>query len=351
MIKKNDVKYFFIIAFIAILYLSFLVVKPFITPILIATIFAFIFHPGYKWLDKKLKKPNLSSLIVAIVFVILISIPAFILLNSAVDEAQVFYFTTRQKFISGELFPAECDEESTTTICKVSSLFKNIITDAQFQYYINEGLKNVTKAIINFAQNFFLSIPKIMLSLFIIIFTTFYLTRDGINLVNKIKKLLPLKTKDQNKIMKQFQNITSAILFGYILTAMIQGLLGALMFAIVGISSPILWGVIMTIAAFIPFVGTAFIWGPAFLIQLGAGNGWQAITLLIGGLIIGNIDNFIRPKIIGDKAQIHPVIVLIGVLGGLFLFGLMGFLIGPIILALFLTFLNIYETETNEAKR
>jgi predicted PurR-regulated permease PerM len=157
-----------------------------------------------------------------------------------------------------------------------------------------------------------------------------------------------LNKKHQAEISLQFKQVTSAILYGYILTAMLQGFLGGLTFYIVGIPSPILWGVIMSIFALLPFGGTALILVPAILFSLGAGDTQSTVILIVATLIIGNIDNFVRPKIIGKKSDIHPVVVLVGVLGGLYLFGIMGFLIGPLIFALLLTFLNIYETERKE---
>jgi|TARA_Y100000310_G_scaffold344515_1_gene457682 predicted PurR-regulated permease PerM len=346
--RGNQVRYLFVILLIVVLYLSFLVIKPFITPLLIAIILAFILHPVYKWSRKYIKNKTLAALLISILLIALISIPTFLMVDQAVDEAQVFYQVFRQKFISGEIIPVECAPDSTNTGCKVAALTKTLISDAQFQFYINEALKNTTKFVINYAQDFFLSIPKLALSLFIVVFATFYLIRDGDDLVKKIKKLIPLTKKHQTEVAKQFKQVTSAVLYGYILTAILQGILGGFVFWIVGIPSPILWGVIMTVFALFPFGGTALIIVPALLLRFAAGDMQATIILIIAAFVIGNIDNFVRPKLIGDKSDIHPVIVLVGVLGGIFLFGVMGFLIGPLIFALLLTFLNIYETEKIE---
>ena len=350
MIDKHHIRYFFVILFIVVLYLSFLVIKPFLNAIIISMVFAFIFYPIYNWIRKKINNRTAAALIIALIFVLVVSIPAFFLVDKAINEAQVFYSVTRQKFISGEFLPVECSATDKTTICRFSGLLKKLVSDAQFKFYINEALKNVTKFIITSAQNFFLSIPRIILSLFIIIFTTFYFIRDGDILVKKAKNLLPLKKKHQNDIMKQFKDVTHGIIYGHILLSLLQGLIGGLAFAYVGISSPIIWGLVMTILALIPAIGTTIIWVPAILIKFAGSEINSAIIILISGIIMFTIDNFYRPKIIGKKAKIHPIIILIGVLGGLFMFGIVGFLIGPLILALFLTFLKIYETEKSEAK-
>ncbi len=346
---RDHIRYFFIILFVAVFYLAFLVIKPFITPLLISMVFAFIFSPVYRWLNNKVKSPSWSAFFVSFLLVIIVSVPAVFLVNAAIGDAQVFYSVTRQKFVSGELFPAECGDNVNGIVCKASDSFRAVMSNAMFQFYLNEALKNVTRFIISSAQNLFLSIPRIVLSLFIIIVTTFFMTRDGESIVKRIKNLIPLKKKHRDKIVNKFKDVTSAIIFGYILAAIVQGVLGGIVFMIAGISSPILWGALMMITALIPFIGSALIWVPAFLYTLALGNIGQAVFILIAGLIISNIDNIIRPFIIGNKAQIHPVLVILGVLGGLYLFGMMGFFIGPLILALFLTFLQIYEAEKNEA--
>jgi predicted PurR-regulated permease PerM len=190
--RGNQVRYLFVILLIVVLYLSFLVLKPFITPLLIAIILAFIFNPLYKWSRKYIKSKSLAALLISIIILTLISLPTFFIIDQSVDEAQVFYSVARQKFISGEVIPVNCTDE-TNTLCKSSNLVKTLISDPQFQFYINEALKNTTKAIITWAQEFFLSIPRLALSLFIIIFSTFYLIRDGDDLTKKIKKTYPLE--------------------------------------------------------------------------------------------------------------------------------------------------------------
>ncbi len=141
------------------------------------------------------------------------------------------------------------------------------------------------------------------------------------------------------------------LIYGYVVVALIQGLLGAFGFFIFGIHSPIFWGIVMTITALIPFIGTAIVWLPFALIKLFNGilaNNTNEIIggilfILYGTIIISGIDNVLRPKIIGDKAKVHPILILVGVLGGLSLFGFIGVVIGPLILALFVAFLTAYE--------
>ena len=150
-----------------------------------------------------------------------------------------------------------------------------------------------------------------------------------------------------------------AIVYGSIVVALIQGTLGGIGFWIVGIPSPILWGILMSLFALIPMVGTGIIWVPASLGMAAYGylSGdtvmvWKAIGLFIYGVfVIAGIDNVLKPKIIGERAHVHPVIILLGVLGGLKFFGIVGFAVGPLILAIFITFLEIYEYEKKRGFR
>jgi predicted PurR-regulated permease PerM len=171
--------------------------------------------------------------------------------------------------------------------------------------------------------------------------------------MEKLKKIMPLKLHHQKQVFQQLDETTYAIIYGSLLIAAVQGAAGALGFFIFGVSSPVAWGVMMAIFALLPFIGTAIIWLPvtAVMIVQGLSTNSPNITLkgigllLYCAIIVSSMDNVLKPHIIGKKARIHPVLVLLGVLGGLAFFGFVGFIIGPLILAVFMTFLDIYEKE------
>ena len=172
-------------------------------------------------------------------------------------------------------------------------------------------------------------------------------------MVKKIKYLIPLKNHYQNKIVKRFGSVTRAVVYGHFITALIQGMVGVFGLYIFGIKSPLVWGGIMMVACMIPFIGAPVVWFPlgAFKIISGMASSNSSETIMGIGLlaygffIVASIDNLIKPKIIGDKAKIHPTIILLGILGGLAMFGIIGIVVGPLILSLFLTFAEIYKTE------
>ena len=152
--------------------------------------------------------------------------------------------------------------------------------------------------------------------------------------------------------------MTQAVVYGHLLTAFAQGLIGGLGFLVFGLSSPILWGIIIGIAGLIPMVGTAIVWVPASIYLFLVGILQDSLPYMARGiglfvygfLIIGTVDNFLKPKLIGGRAKVHPALILIGLLGGLTVFGLIGAIYGPLILAMLVTFFDIYRTEYEGVK-
>lgn len=336
--------------------LSFFIVKPFITAILSGMIISYIFYPVYKKLNNKINKKNLSAFITSFLIILLLVIPVFLIINSAAQETRIFYVRAKQMFIGGEIFNVECGDGETGGICSLSNFIKDLSSNPQIRFYFEDTLGKINTLIIGQASKVLFSVPLIILNLFVTLFVTFYLFRDGKEFVQKVQSLLLIRKKLQRKIIDKLNDTIQGVLFGQIIIALVQGTLGAIGLAIFGISSPILWGIVMVIASLIPFLGTPIIWVPAgiFLILSGYFNKnvfevWRGVGLLIyGTLIISTVDNILRPRIVGAKARVHPILVLLGALGGLRLFGFIGFIIGPLVLVLFITLLEIYEKEKNE---
>ena len=152
-----------------------------------------------------------------------------------------------------------------------------------------------------------------------------------------------MSRKHKKLLFQNTERVTKGVIYGQILTAIIQGGIAGIGFIIFGVSNPIFWGFIMMILAFIPVVGAWLIWWPAVAISIAQGNYVTGIGLAVYGLIIvSNVDNLVRPKLVGDRAKLHPALVLIGVLGGLKLFGFIGMLIGPVFFSILFVFFKVY---------
>jgi predicted PurR-regulated permease PerM len=353
-IKQTDFyKYFFIIIFVLLAFLTFLVVRPFINAILASMVIAYIFYIPYKWLYKRIPNKTICALIMSVIIILLLLIPIGFVLKMSTEEAQYLYIRSKQKILSGDILGIECSNGIQTRLCKTSMYIKAGLQDPDVQFYLKDILARTTTFIIDKTSEFIISLPRILLQIFITFFMVFYLLKQGPELVEKIRKLIPLSAIHQGHVYKKMKDTAFAVIYGAIVVAMVQGALGGIGFWIVGIKAPLFWGIIMAIFALVPFVGTAIIWLPASLLLLiqGLSEGnpvliWKGVGLfLYGAILIGGIDNIIKPRIIGSKAGMHPVLILLGVLGGFYLFGFAGFLIGPMIIAASVSFLDLYEKE------
>jgi predicted PurR-regulated permease PerM len=174
----------------------------------------------------------------------------------------------------------------------------------------------------------------------------FYFFRDGEKIVERIKYLSPLDERYEDQILNRFLSVSRATIKGTLVLAIIKGTMGGITFWIFGVTSPILWGVIMVLLSIIPLVGAWLVMYPAGIILILTGDVWQGIAIiLIAAIPIGNIDNILMPKLVGRDTGMHELLVFISTLGGLSVFGIMGFLIGPIIAAMFVTILDVYSVE------
>jgi predicted PurR-regulated permease PerM len=182
-------------------------------------------------------------------------------------------------------------------------------------------------------------------------FVMYYLFTEKETIMAELKKILPLSAKHQNKLFKQIQDVTHATINGQIILGIIQGVLGAITMILLGVPYAILWGFLMIITSIIPVLGSFAIWIPVAIWLYITGAVTQAIILvIIGSTLIAQSDNLLRPYIVSARADIHPATVIVGVFGGLYAFGLAGFIIGPLVLALLLTVLRFYSEELTDVK-
>ena len=331
------------------LVVAFFIVKPFIIPLIASAIIAYTFYPVFRWTNKFIKNKTAAAIIVAFIILLVITIPIILIVNALSQEAYDAY-TFGKEFLTRDLSLQSC-----TGLC---DRVRDWLTDDQIRASVQKAVEEGTSVLIVGLSGFLVGIPKRLLEWFIIFFTTFYLLRDGDKLIHSIKTLIATKQEKRHQIMHRFKDVMDGVIYGSLSVAAVQGIMGAIGFAIFGISSPIAWGVLMFLFALIPYVGTGLIWGPAaaFLVLEGLISGtsgpiWRGVLLLIYGLVfIASIDNILKPKMIGHSARVHPVLVLVGILGGIALMGLPGIIVGPVVLAMAMTLLELYVHEPVESE-
>lgn len=331
---KRHSKYFFIGSFLLIIILSIILAWSFVAAIFGAVVLSYLFYPVYDFIFRKIKSSTLSAFLVSILVVIIFVVPLLFITNTIIKESSNFFFAVRN-----------IDFESLGTNYIDRLVGENI----DIPGLLEDALNRLSIVLIENVDKFILDLPKKILSVFVMLFVMFYLFKDGRKLIFNVKEALPLKRKYKDDIAKKFSDTIYATMYGLVVTAIIQGIVGGIGLWIFDVQNPILWGGVMIIASMLPFIGSAFVWLPAAILKLGAGDTANGAGLLIYGLfIVSTIDNIIRPKIIGRRSKVHPALVLVGALGGIRLFGLIGIIIGPLVLAILTVFFELYLIEEYE---
>lgn len=329
------------VLFILLIILSFFLIKPFFLALFLGALLAYISYPLYRFLKSKIKNKTVSALIICVLVLLILVVPAIFLLKVLIQESYVLYIVVKQKLALG-LF-TNCQFPICNTLSELAK-------DPEIHYHIQEAVKTVTNLIAKKGSAVLLSLPRIILNLFVILFSLFYFLVDGEKFVKEIGVYFDISRDKFALILQRLKEIVNGVVFGYLLVAFIQGALGALGFFIFGISSPLFWGLVMAFLALIPILGTGFVWLPASLYLFLEGIFQNSNSMMLKGvglflyslIFVASLDNIIRPKLMGEKAKIHPAFILLGILGGLFMFGPLGVILGPLILSLLVVIIESY---------
>jgi len=296
--------------------------------IVLAGILTYTLFPIYQFLSQRTGKPGLSAGLAIILALLVMILPTVYLVSELVDQVSGAYTTLK-----------------TDSLKQVGDYFSSLTNgQVDFQEILDAALDQVRQSIVGVAPNILGSISELLLGLFIMFFVMFYGFREGQGFITYLKELLPLETGLKDSLFHQMRTVTQAVLYGQVLTAVIQGALGGLGLLVCGVPNALFWGAIMMITAFLPLLGTPLIWVPAGVGLIMDGSMTRGILLLIyGATIVMNIDNFLRPRLVSGRSNVHPVLILIGVLGGLRVFGFIGMLVGPLVLAILVALIKFYE--------
>ncbi|MFC1599964.1 AI-2E family transporter [Patescibacteria group bacterium] len=351
----NFAAYFLLAALALLFYLLYVLYQPFLTALIFAVFFATIFYPMHKFIYKIIGgHSRVASLISCLLTLLIIAVPLTFFVTVLLIEAVNASFDIAIKFQSGffnQYF--EWWKEGNILYDQFMAFYPTIQEKmggnllnfdvigkiAQTAQEVGSNLLTVISTIFNNILMFFLGIV-------VFFFALYYFYKDGDDILDRIMFITPLPRKHDKAIFKKFKEVSLAMLFGIFFTAIIQGTLAGIGYAIVGIDNPIFWATATALFSLVPLFGTAIIWVPASIFLLISGNVIGGVGLLLWGtLIVGTVDNFIRPYLIEGRAPVHPLLTFLAVLGGIFAFGLKGIIYGPIILNLLLAFLHIYELE------
>jgi predicted PurR-regulated permease PerM len=336
--KTNYNTYFFFAILIGLTILAFFIMKPFLIPFLFALILVHLFNPVYKFLLTKTGRKWVSSLLTCLLIALIIIIPVLIILALVVGEVQTAIVNLAR------------NPESLKSVSNITHNLSSLPVLKSFDFGKIVNQDSIISALQNFSQGFlfilqgtYAGILRFIFVMFIMFFSLFYMFIDGKKLVEKIIRLIPLKDKYDTVLLNDINSMIRATLRGTMFMAILQGIIGGILFWATGVASPALFGILMALFSVIPPVGSGLVWFPVGIAMILFGHPMEGIIILLAGfLVISAMDMLLRPKLIGKDTQMHPLLILFSTLGGIALFGISGFIIGPIIVSLLIVIWDIF---------
>ncbi len=323
---------------VVLLVLSFFILKPILLSIILGFILAFIFSPVYSLLLKWTKSPNFSATSICVVLITLLILPIWFFAPIILEQSFKIYLSAQQMdfvVVLKKVFP---------------SLFSSDQFSAEIGSTIKSFISNIADSVVNAVVNLITNFPSFMLQILVVLFTFFFVLRDGDNLVEYIKSLLPFPKEVEKKLFASSREITKSVLYGQVILGIIQGIVAGIGFFIFGVPNAWVLTLLALIAGVLPIIGPMLISLPVVVYLILADNNFAAIGVFIFGIIASNIDNLLRPLIVSRRSELHPSLVLIGMIGGVFFFGVLGLILGPLILAYLLIVLEVFRDRKSSAE-
>jgi predicted PurR-regulated permease PerM len=350
--EKSFVSKVFLVVLVGVLILLLRLFWAYISAIILALLIASAFYPLYAWLKKLLKgeERGASMLMTIFIFLVLV-IPVGGFVGTLSNEAFDFYRRSReavsllkiQQIVEGDSIWAQrirkvgkltgIEVNPQTLEELATALGKNV------GLFLSKQLRSMASNLLNFLIHFFL-----------MMLVVYYIFRDGERLKNYISELLPFPIEQQELVVSKFREMARAVIVGNGLNGIIQGMIGGFGFFFFGLGSPFLWGTLIGFMAFLPFIGATIVYVPAFIVLILHGQTGTAIGfLLYNGAYSIIMEYLFKPRMIGKGMRMNALLVFIGILGGIKLFGILGIIYGPLIMTIFITLAELYRLEYKEA--
>lgn len=328
--EKEIRRYSIIFLLLALAVLVYITVKPVAFAVIWGLIFAYVFFPLYSKVKSYVREKNTAASIVSLIVIIIILVPLWFIVPIMVQQVfEIFRFS-----------------QTVDSVSIIKALFPSGSEQFVNQLAVTSGtlISKASTAILSFLVNFFMDLPTLLIDLFIAAFVFFFALRDSDKLSSLMSAISPFNKEQQFVLVKQFRDVTDSLIYGQIIVGVVQGILAGLGFLMFGVPNALVLTILAIIFSVIPFIGPSIIWIPMNIYLFTSGGFTLAIAYLAYNLlIVSTFDNILRSYIISKKTNMSSVVSLVGMLGGFVTFGLIGLLIGPLILAYFITFLRAYK--------
>lgn len=317
------------------------VIGPLAGAVMWSLFLAIVFWPMHSRCVRLVKRPSLAAFLTLLSIVVIVILPLALVSASVVQEASVFY----QNIRSGHMQPGEYLQRMLDALPAWAQgvLARFGLSDVpalanRAGLLLSRSSQFITTQLLGIGQNTL----DFVVSFFIMLYVLFFLLRDGKSLAGQVERVMPLRRDQTRKLLQQFVAVVRATVKGNVVVALIQGALGGLAFWFLDVPGATLWGAFMALLSLLPAVGAAMVWGPVALYKMFTGEMAGGIGLVVWGiLVIGLVDNVLRPVLVGRETRMPDYLILVATVGGIGLFGLNGFVIGPVIAAMFVVCWNL----------
>nr|WP_155676876.1 AI-2E family transporter [Aliivibrio fischeri] len=343
----NSSHWVLIAALLAAGYACFLLIEPYLNPIILAFIMSLLFAPLHNKISDRLpNSPNSAAILSCMALTFIIAIPLFFVFIAIVQQGATFSKDAYHWVIDGgiqTLFQHPFVAKVLSFINKYLPF--DAIDPAEVTQKVAQLASQIGTRIVGMSAQIVGDVTNILMNFFLMLFVLFFLLRDQDKIISAFRHVLPLSRSQEDRLLDEIEQVSKSAVLGSFLTAIAQGIAGGFAMWLAGFPG-LFWGTMMGFASFIPVVGTALIWVPATIYLL-LTNQWEwAIFLTAWGvLVVGSIDNIVRPLLMQGNSGMNTLLIFFSLLGGIQLYGLIGLIYGPIIFALTLVLFNMYETE------
>lgn len=316
------------------LYLCWLMLKPFVGVLGWASVLVIVFYPVHKRLRRLISRSGLCAAVSSILVIAALLVPLSLISAAVINE-----LGGAAEYVQTNLSMPDPNSMVGRAVSWLQSHAG--LSEPRSQQILAETLRSASGSLATRTLGLVGGTIGAIVQGFFVIVTMYYLFRDGDQILTGVRQFLPLEDSQSKAMFAQAREVIGASVYGVVSVATVQGTLGGLAFWFLGLPSALLWGVLMTFLSMIPMVGSWLVWIPAALYLVATGHWVKAILLGVwGALVVGTIDNFLRPRLVGHRAHLHELLVFFSVLGGLRLFGILGLVLGPVVLAIAIALLS-----------
>ena len=316
------------VVLVGLVALTVAVFYPFLVALLWGAVLVTATHPIYRRLRSRLNdRPTLSASLMTVAVMLAILLPFAFLAPRFIAQTREFYEIGSQEVV--EVLTAKINEEGTFAKRVWDWLESGFAEDLSL-----DVLRGPSLFALGLARDTVEAIIGTLASLFFLVVALFYFYRDGDGAVRLARELMPISDADRDLVMTDLRDAVNGAVRGGLLTALIQGALGGIIVALLGLKGAVFWAAVMALASLIPIVGTALVWAPIAVFLVWQGHPYKgAILAGYGVVVIGSADNLLRPILVGKNMKAHPMLLFFGILGAIMLFGLKGIVLGPVVVA------------------